>query len=166
MELLKVQKKTYWKVLGMMLLISVLIAGISYYYLADILRVEQMLKTAHFAIPTFAFILFWLLFYFLSGVASYRLYCHLSHEANTKKEKEKIRHCLYWYALLMIGYAIWLPVLFRFQLVGWSIALLVAILILTSKIWYRLRKIDKTAATLYLPMFLWEGYLLFLQTMI
>lgn len=128
------------------LLISLGVGGISALLTSSSMDIYKYLTKPMLAPPAILFPIVWTILYILMGISSYLIYV-----SNDPKRKE----ALYIYLLQLLFNFVW-PILFfvlnlRLFAFVWILLLLLFIIIMILKFY----KINKTAAYLQIPYFIW-----------
>ncbi len=108
----------------------------------------QTLIQPPFAPPAWLFGVVWTILYILMGIASYLIYISAA-----KPSAKTAALCLY--ALQLFVNFSWSIVFFRFQEYGWSVVVLALLLFLVALTMMLFFPINRPAAYLLIPYFLW-----------
>lgn len=108
----------------------------------------QTLNQPPFAPPAWLFGVVWTVLYILMGIAAYLIY--ISAESSPERTKALILYALQ----LFVNFS-WSIVFFRFQSYGAAVLVLALLLILVALTMMLFYKINRCAAFLLIPYFLW-----------
>jgi translocator protein len=111
-------------------------------------EVYQTLNQPPYAPPAWLFGVVWTILYILMGIAAYLVYLS---DANPITKTA----ALCFYALQLFVNFSWSIVFFRFQEYGWSVLVLALLLFLVALTMMLFFSINRTAAYLLIPYFLW-----------
>ncbi len=128
--------------------IALLIGFLSSIFAGNAGEIYGTLELPPYSPPTWLFGVVWSILYILMGIAAYLVYI-------TPSNAEDKRNALFTYALQLLVNFSWSIVFFRFQAYGAAVLVLALLLFLVALTLMFFYKINKIAAYLILPYFIW-----------
>ena len=143
------------KILSFSIAVPLAVGGFAAFFSRENIGMFNLIEKPPLSPPSWLFPIVWTILYILMGISSYIVF-------TSDQEKGTIKIALKIYAIQLLFNFLWPILFFNFELYFfsffWLIALL-ALIILTTKLFY---KISKLAAYFMLPYILWvffAGYL-------
>lgn len=119
-------------------------------------EVYKALKLPPLSPPSWLFGVVWPLLYILMGIAAYLIYI-------SSAGPQKIKKALLSYALQLAVNFSWSIIFFRFQAYGLALAVLALLILLVTIMFIFFFDINKTAALLIVPYYIWLLYAYYLN---